>query len=129
MLPEFQGYHHPLLDQRDLVAAGDATDFVLFGPVDTGHIWMVTVATFLNDTRAAGVPILTLIRGGREFQLDSGVALTQSLPVNIDGMLFIPEGCQLKMRLMTLTAGDVVHFTIGGLDLVRFDPGPKASGA
>jgi hypothetical protein len=126
---DLQGYHHPLLDQRDLVAAGDATDYVEFGPVPTSHVWMLTSVTSLNDTRAAGIPILSLVRGGREFPLDSGGVMTRYLPQSFAGWSYAGEGCLVRVYIMTLTANDIVHVVIAGLDLVREIPGPAPAGA
>jgi hypothetical protein len=121
---DLQGYHHPLLDRRDLVAVGNAADFVTFGPVPTGHVWMLTSVTSLNDTTAAGIPILSLVRGGREFPVDSGGVMVRYLPQSFAGWAYAGEGCLVKVYIMTATAGDILHVVIAGLDLLRDTPGP-----
>jgi hypothetical protein len=126
---DLQGYHHPVLDKQDLVAAGTAADFALFGPVPTGHVWMLGVASAVNDTGSRGTPILSLVRGGQEFKIDGGGVLTVNVPQNIDGMIYVPESCYIKVYVLGATALDVLHMIIGGLDLVRDTPGPSVAGA
>jgi hypothetical protein len=116
MALEFQDIRNVLLAQSDQNALGTAADYTTFGPVKGAHVWILLTVAFTNSTGSRGVPILSYLRGGKEFILDAGVTLTAGIPQNLGGAFYVPEGCLVKMYISGATAADVLHFAINGLE-------------
>ena len=114
-----QGYRYPLMRRGFGVGVSQSDVEIVFGPVPTGRIWVVTNLAIEDETHNfTSVRVFIKDPGYNHWLLEDVTLLLGRLYWH-DGEIWVPETRVLVARFVGTTTGDVLRAYINGFVLVQ----------
>jgi len=115
----FQDFRFPLNLQGYKVSAGGSADYIDFGPVPPGHLWILTNLAILNDTNNSSRVRVSIEGFGEAHYLADIHDPSDQRVYNVNETYYIPEGRTLRVRWVGSTSSDVLHAYMQGFDVIQ----------
>jgi hypothetical protein len=126
MQSDFQGFRVPFVKDGFKASAGGTNEEITFGPVPSGHLWVINWFGLENETTAF-TSLRVYIGGlGQPHYLVEDVSLLADRLYWHEGPLYIGEGRTLVFRFVGTTASDVLRAYAHGFDVIQPEGGPHA---
>lgn len=113
----YQGLYNPVMVDGYQKSSGQTHEYITFGPVPSGRIWIIENLS-LEDTTSAFTSARILIRGkGYDHYIAEDYSMLAGRLYRHPSRIFVPEGCYLVVRFTGTTANDVLKAYLNGFEV------------
>ena len=118
-MTEFQDFRFPITQQGMIVTTVAAAADIDFGPVPSGHLWLINNVAVWNENNNTDTARVSIIGFGEDHHLIDLIDLADGVVCSAHGTYYIPEGRSLRVRFINMQIGDRCHAYLCGFDVIQ----------
>lgn len=124
-MTEFQGYQYPLVIKLTASGLTGSSVDILSPGCPTGRMWIITNAAVENLTNNFTSFRLFMTRGGDLINLMEDYSLLAARLYWFNGLIYIPEGYAVGVRLVGTTTADILNMYATGFQVKQPEDFPS----